>query len=1730
MIRARKLLGGGSHLSRCATLFLGTLLILSHWPARADIVGSSASLAETVRVDAAHFQGRAGKVADHGGALTQSIPLWVPSNRRGLQPQLTLSYSSDRRTRASWVGAGWNLSLPSIRRVTRFGTPPVKLNRPTANPDIPESVCLPPVNALSVFAHYIYDDTARSDRPIFASTQGDLVETAVTPSYREYRYRVLHDESRFRYYQGPHNPSYWEVVRVDGTTEHYGRLPDNAPDREQSTGGAIQTELGTFEWGLVRITDPYSNTLDVRYHPVHAPKLETRPAPVVTPAWYAELHDDTKTCYSRYRMCLLSTCTVDDRCVPPESECTAPGSPEPALPMRYCGMNRAALERAHQLRRCGSGLTEALDRVPQISTQPNPEGRPPCDRRMVELADQILATMQERTDDTFGFCTGFYHECKQRLAGQPQGHSGQCSQTCDAAGGIKHGACESAPLVGVPLQGQTLVDEILASTDPQLTATERQDLADFAADLNARHGPAAASALHLTDDASALDIPELQLTLATTGNVLWSTIYRALAQPHEPQPELNPVRIEYGANPAAQRPHSFRVDFTTSADRPDKGIDFLRGAQKRDALLTSIGMYQGDRLLRTLSLNYLRSADSNRPLLVSVVEKGGNGTALPATSFTYSSNYTAPLPLTGPFSAQLKGSPLWQLTTSANLFGVTAFEESWAQGSGSPIDFQNTEGQSLADCIGGGAAPSECYANFQGGPWGYQLRDLNGDGLSDLFYCNLKGGAISHCHVDWNRTITATEGGTVSGLSLGGRLATGALGYTPTVASGLPNASISEVLDLNGDGIADGLSLEDKSARFKRTSASQRPTGRFDVYWGKANQSGVPQGWSHASGLPMQTLPGYPACDEKPPGPERYPERWWMSAYALQMLDLNADGDQDVVLTRGTILGKGVSLPRVWIRELPTGGNQVSFRHDFATDLTQTNAFSPTLGEYSTYPGHESDFTGSLKSIIDANSIELPGLGIHGVIAPNSINCANGLPIRDSRAEDKILFLDLNGDGLTDLIHGAGWVRPQHASPTPTTVFGGESFAPLLSGGNVYLNQGYRFLRFNDHALGSRYSNPPHELQVDPTAETRRALGYLCHNNRYCSGDPENRRHYPLSSARWADLNGDGLVDLVFSLFSGTHHDRAVFLNTGTGFRKADEWKGHLPPVPFAVESPCLGGQPLPIGKALGGPVTRLGQAWRDLFGTHQGAADCFHTQGTTLADVDGDGRVDLLGLGNPNQPAPLYLGRAEIPDLLVRVDSAGGAWTEVTYDSSARASTTTSWFHHANGEIQKGVVPMLPRQVVTRVVVSPGAGEPPRITRFDYEDGRRDVREKEDLGFRVVRRRVCLKDTSGPDPVDCPTDQRVETTTYEQIDTLDRVAMRGFVRERKVEAPGVETEVETHQYQLQPLPAWVAQGTQDGRYQTIVRPKQTLHQRQLVGADGSRTVATETEYDGEGYPWRTSIRANGALQSTVERTYAHSPVKLLAGLVRSEVTRDADGTVVRSTRNCYDDDNGPGCSATPFKGALTYTESLRIGAAPDCAPGSADRSTVTTTWNELGMASSFLRSGYGGAPTSVTSLAYDTDTGQWPVQTTLAVGALPLTTQDEYDTGLGLRVRRTDPAGVAQTWAYDDLGRLLTRQITDSAGSLQDVERWSYAWHESPLKTTHEQRLADRWIPRVQYRSGAGQDLQQLLFDGTHQSWVVERQQQYDRLGRTRASALPGTLLSSRLLKFGSPARLAGC
>jgi RHS repeat-associated protein len=146
------------------------------------------------------------------GALTYSVPISVPSGRKGIQPNITLLYSSQSGN--GILGMGWILDLGSIERSTKDGAPK-------------------------------YDST-----DIFIFKSGGSTIELVDIGGNEFRAKIEEAFMKFTY-----NGSYWIVKDKSGITYYFGQNQSS----QQNNGSNV------FKWCLDKVQDALGNYMSLTY-------------------------------------------------------------------------------------------------------------------------------------------------------------------------------------------------------------------------------------------------------------------------------------------------------------------------------------------------------------------------------------------------------------------------------------------------------------------------------------------------------------------------------------------------------------------------------------------------------------------------------------------------------------------------------------------------------------------------------------------------------------------------------------------------------------------------------------------------------------------------------------------------------------------------------------------------------------------------------------------------------------------------------------------------------------------------------------------------------------------------------------------------------------------------------------------------------------------------------------------------------------------------------------------------------------------------------------------------------------------------------------------------------------------------------------------------------------------------------------------------------------------------
>jgi hypothetical protein len=243
----------------------------------------------------------------------------------------------------------------------------------------------------------------------------------------------------------------------------------------------------------------------------------------------------------------------------------------------------------------------------------------------------------------------------------------------------------------------------------------------------------------------------------------------------------------------------------------------------------------------------------------------------------------------------------------------------------------------------------------------------------------------------------------------------------------------------------------------------------------------------------------------------------------------------------------------------------------------------------------------------------------------------------DSMNEQGVRFVDVNGDGLVDMIYNL------YSTTGPSST-------------GAYLNTGTGWVSAPNFI-------PPHAIASNVMKEM---------------------------GVRFVDVNGDGLVDMIYHRYMCAGTDAGAYLNTGSGWVSAANF---TPP--------------------------------------HAISADCMNELGVRFVDVDGDGLADMIYNRYINSSAidsGAYLLKANF-DRVTSIASGLGAATSPAYKPLTDSSVYTK-----DSGVNKAVYPYMdiqaPLYVVSSANVPNGIGGT-RNTTYQYYGAKTLLTGGGFLGFR---------------------------------------------------------------------------------------------------------------------------------------------------------------------------------------------------------------------------------------------------------------------------------------------------------------------------------------------------------------------------------------------------------------
>ena len=195
-----------------ALLFLCLMVV----PTEAlDVTSPAAIIPSVANNSSAQIVGGAVTPDLFSGRIGQSYPIAVPSGRKGLQPNIALTYSGN--TTNGWLGIGWDLEVGSIQRQVKDGV------------------------------DYTVDDY------VFKSA-GGMTELVKLPGTEEYRAKLEGGYVKFQKI-GSDPSSYWKVTDKSGQKMFFGQT--SAEQQVSSTN--------VYRWCLDRVEDPHGNYISYEY-------------------------------------------------------------------------------------------------------------------------------------------------------------------------------------------------------------------------------------------------------------------------------------------------------------------------------------------------------------------------------------------------------------------------------------------------------------------------------------------------------------------------------------------------------------------------------------------------------------------------------------------------------------------------------------------------------------------------------------------------------------------------------------------------------------------------------------------------------------------------------------------------------------------------------------------------------------------------------------------------------------------------------------------------------------------------------------------------------------------------------------------------------------------------------------------------------------------------------------------------------------------------------------------------------------------------------------------------------------------------------------------------------------------------------------------------------------------------------------------------------------------------
>jgi YD repeat-containing protein len=599
--------------------------------------------------------------------------------------------------------------------------------------------------------------------------------------------------------------------------------------------------------------------------------------------------------------------------------------------------------------------------------------------------------------------------------------------------------------------------------------------------------------------------------------------------------------------------------------------------------------------------------------------------------------------------------------------------------------------------------------------------------------------------------------------------------------------------------------------------------------------------------------------------------------------------------------------------------------------------------------------------------------GNYGWVQDDSMQPLNCF-VDDDGEDTGARLADVNGDGLVDIIGGKmdnGCGSDQRFAYINTgsgwTIYDGWK-PPVCFADPGGDDEGYRLVDVNGDGLvdilyGSGYYNCGSSSR---TAYINTGSGWVQDD----SWEPpicfiDNTGGEDLG-ARLADVNGDGLVDILYGSRDGLTCDdseRTAYINTGSGWVQDDTWQPNTCFVDY----------------------------------------DDGDNEGVKLADVNGDGLVDILEAKEDGYcdgaDKTTWINNAAKTGLIEEVESEYGGTTEINYMQSTLLDNT------GDDDLVDLSFNMWVVEDETKDNGMSGAHQVSATTTYDYSDGIYDYEEKEFKGFNYVEEEKANGD--------------VVKHWYHQDDGLEG---QEYYTELYDDSSNIYEHIEYD---------WIS-SSQNG-YDIIKLEAKFIYEYEPGTNNDKRQCTDLMEYDNYGN--LIQIRHHGDNNYNIDGNtkwehyeYVYNTDDWIVDTVSRQYFRDFYWNTIEDTYYIYD---GLSYGDSPIYGDVTQTEYwLDTG----------DNPITTKSYDS-----------YGNLISETDSNTHTTQYIYGNVDTTYTypdekINAKGQTTTYSYDLGTGNILSETDPNSYTTEYEYDVFGRKL-KEIKPYDSSTYPTVSYSYSF-----------------------------------------------------------------------------------